>query len=189
MGYVDTLFGHQDHVVSLTALGGETAVSAGARDRTLRFWKVVEETQLVFRGGGKSKLRDVLEGGLEGLDEDESQAQQKKEKESRYEEGSVDCVVMVDESTFVSGGDSGYGSLHSVKVVQPSHSLFKNRSLSIWITSKKKPIFSYPVAHGFNEVHSETEGIIKTPRWITALACLPYGDVVASGTFLSCISQ
>lgn len=111
MGYVDTLFGHQDHVVALGALSAETAVSAGARDRTLRFWKVVEETQLVFRGGGKSKVREVLEGGLEGVDDGEGVPSEKeavKTKETRYEEGSVDCVAMFDESTFISGGDSGY---------------------------------------------------------------------------------
>ena len=114
MGYVDTLFGHQDHVVSLDALRAETAVSSGARDRTVRFWKVVDENQLVFRGGGKSKLRDVLEGGLEGLDdsnENEHKSQKTGGLEGQYEEGRIDCVAMIDESTFVSGGDSGYVSL------------------------------------------------------------------------------
>lgn len=104
MGYVDTLFGHQDHVVGLDTLRAETAVSCGARDRTVRFWKVVEETQLVFRGGGGSKVREVLEGGVAGLgDEEESGTR----KTTRYEEGSVDCVAMIDENTFASGGDSG----------------------------------------------------------------------------------
>lgn len=106
MGYVDTLFGHQDHVVGIDALRAETVVSAGARDRTVRYWKVVEETQLVFRGGGISKVREVLEGGLDGLD-DEEDVRPKKGTEKRYEEGSVDCVAMIDDSTFASGGDSG----------------------------------------------------------------------------------
>lgn len=106
MGYVDTLFGHQDHAISVDALRAETVVSAGARDRTVRFWKVIEETQLVYRGGGKSKVREVLEGGLEELGEDEG-AEKKKGEEKRFEEGSIDCVAMVDESTFISGGDSG----------------------------------------------------------------------------------
>jgi ribosomal RNA-processing protein 9 len=30
-------------------------------------------------------------------------------------------------------------------------------------------------------VHSATEGIVATPRWITALACVPYSDLLASG--------
>lgn len=111
MGYVDTLFGHQDHVVDIDALRSETIVSVGARDRTVRFWKVTEEAQLVFRGGGKSKMRDVLEGGLEDPEFEENEEKQSKgkgkEAVKRFEEGSIDCVAMVDEKTFVSGGDSG----------------------------------------------------------------------------------
>lgn len=168
MGFVETLFGHQDRVVALDALRHETAVSAGARDRTVRFWKVVDETQLVFRGGGGSKLRDVLEGGLDGLDDEEGAAEKPKEKErtaqKEFVEGSLDCVALVDETTFVSGGDSG--------------------SLCVWTTAKKKPQFSRALAHGLHETLSETEGVVSTPRWITALACLRYADLIASGAWL-----
>lgn len=44
-------------------------------------------------------------------------------------------------------------------------------------------MFTQPLAHGLHEVHSETEGIVSTPRWITSLACLRYGDVLASGSW------
>jgi ribosomal RNA-processing protein 9 len=69
LAYVETLFGHQDEVVSspllkleelrfvtfkltkiqvdIAALSQERCISVGARDRTARLWKVVEETQLV----------------------------------------------------------------------------------------------------------------------------------------------
>ncbi|XP_024534000.1 U3 snoRNP-associated protein-like EMB2271 [Selaginella moellendorffii] len=47
--YMDTLFGHQSELVSVDCLRQERVLSAG-RDRTLRLWKVPEETQLVFRG-------------------------------------------------------------------------------------------------------------------------------------------
>ncbi len=49
------------------------------------------------------------------------------------------------------------------------------------MTQKKKPVFTQPLSHGFNEVSSETEGVIKTPRWVTALASLRYSDLFASG--------
>ena len=119
MGYVETLFGHQDFVINIDAVRSETAVSAGARDKTVRYWKIVDETQLVFRGGGKSALRDVLEGRIDGLDDDDDNvdvegkkgkkgAERDTEKKiQRFIEGSIDCVTMVDDSTFVSGGDSG----------------------------------------------------------------------------------
>ena len=108
MGYVETLFGHQDFVMSIDSLRGEAAVTCGGRDRTVRYWKVVDETQLVFRGGGQSKLRDLLEGGaLAGVDADDGDKSKEKEQKT-YVEGSMEVVCMVDETTFLSGGDSGY---------------------------------------------------------------------------------
>ncbi|PPQ75297.1 hypothetical protein CVT24_007520 [Panaeolus cyanescens] len=165
MGYVETLFGHQDHILGLDALRGETCVSVGARDKTARYWKIVDETQLVFRGGGRSRVREVLEGGLKGDDamDDDAEAERGKEKDVKFVEGSLECVAMIDEATFVSGGDSG--------------------SICLWSTAKKKPIFTQPLAHGFNEAFSETEGVIKTPRWITSLASLRYSDIFVSGSW------
>ncbi|KAG8717388.1 pre-rRNA processing protein [Ceratobasidium sp. 394] len=179
MGYVETLFGHQDGAASLDTLLGETAVSAGMRDRALRYWKIADETQLVFRGGGRSKLREVLEGGMEEASggEEEGDASmvngrkaKGKEKEKggkSFLEGSIDCVAMLDESTFVSGGDSG--------------------SICLWLISKKKPIYTQPLAHGIHEHVSESEGTIATPRWITALGAVRYGDLFASGSHDSTI--
>jgi len=169
MGYVETFFGHQDSALSIDSLRNETAVTCGGRDQTCRFWKVAESTQVAFRGGGTSKLRDVIEGAVDGMDEDvdEGKAKGNASKgdasgEKRYVEGSIDCVAMVDESTFVSGGDSG--------------------SISVWSTQKKKPVFTQPLAHGLHEMESATEGLLKTPRWITSLATLPYSDIIVSGS-------
>ena len=105
MGYVETLFGHQAPVLALDALRGETAVSAGGRDKTVRYWKVPEETQLVFRGGGKSRWHD----DFDGMDDDHRAEKSEKEKgdTEKFVEGSIESVAMIDESTFVSGGDSG----------------------------------------------------------------------------------
>ncbi|KAF8169805.1 Rnu3ip2 protein [Pholiota molesta] len=164
MGYVETLFGHQDHVLALDALRGETCVSIGARDKTVRYWKIVDETQLVFRGGGRS--RDE-----EGEDDEGVNAAGKakrdrkgKGKEERFVEGSLECVAMVDETTFISGEIAG-------------------DSICLWTTTKKKPIFTQALAHGLNEALSESEGVIRTPRWITSLACLRYSDLFASGSW------
>lgn len=125
MSYVETLFGHQDSITALDALRAETAVSAGGQDRTVRYWKIVDESQLVFRGGGRSKVREVLEGGLgddEGdgdlMDMDEEPRKNKTrpertakkdamKKSDGFVEGRIDCVAMLDDTTFLSGGDSG----------------------------------------------------------------------------------
>ena len=42
-------FGHQDAVTGIDSLLRERAVTCG-NDRTVRVWKVVEESQLVFHG-------------------------------------------------------------------------------------------------------------------------------------------
>ena len=70
MGYVETLFGHQAPVLSVDSLMRETAISVGGRDKSVRFWKIPEETQLVLRGGGKSGWEDVL-AGEDAMDEDD----------------------------------------------------------------------------------------------------------------------
>lgn len=49
MCYVETLFGHQSEITGLTSLGKERCVSSG-RDRSMRQWKIIEESQLIFRG-------------------------------------------------------------------------------------------------------------------------------------------
>lgn len=73
----------------------------------------MDETQLVFRGGGRSKVREVLEGGDLDADEeaggegDEDGKKAKRRREEGFVEGRIDCVAMLDEQTFVSGGDSG----------------------------------------------------------------------------------
>lgn len=118
LGYVETLFGHQDFVTSIDSLRGETAVTCGGRDRTVRYWKIVDETQLVFRGGGRSKLRDLLEGGaFEGMDVDGGEKQKDREQKT-YVEGSMEVVCMIDETTFLSGGDSGC-AFHLYPLVSP----------------------------------------------------------------------
>jgi ribosomal RNA-processing protein 9 len=156
LAYVETLFGHQDEVVDVAALAQERCVSVGARDRTGRLWKVVEETQLVFRGsGGEKKSR-------------------KNDLALNMTEGSIDRVALIDEDMFVTGSDNG--------------------SLSLWATHRKKPIFTLPFVHGIDDPMKPEECSgelnpdpslvpVPQPRWITALATIPYSDVILSGSW------
>lgn len=43
-------FGHQDVITGLDSGSRERCVTAGGRDRTVRVWKISEESQLVFHG-------------------------------------------------------------------------------------------------------------------------------------------
>jgi len=53
MAYVETLFGHQNEITGIDSLHKERAISS-SNDKTARIWKVVEETQLVYKGQSTS---------------------------------------------------------------------------------------------------------------------------------------
>lgn len=95
--YVETLFGHQDNVASVAAMAIDQCVSVGARDRTARLWKVIDEAQLVFRGGAS--------------------------KNAAYHENNLDCVAPLPPHHFVTGSDSGALSLWSIHKKKPLHTI------------------------------------------------------------------
>lgn len=178
LSYVETLYGHQDAVVDLAALATERCVSVGARDRTVRLWKVIEESQLVFRGGGapKSTRKRQEKGDTDAMSDRGTSALA--EATVLYSEGSIDCVAMVDEETFVTGSDNG--------------------SISLWNMHKKKPVFTVPVAHGVDRPKESQQDYARSnggspdagpasPRWITALTTVPYSDLIFSGSWDGCI--
>lgn len=95
--YVETLFGHQDHVTSVAAMAIDQCVSVGARDRTARLWKVIDEAQLVFRGGSS--------------------------KNASYRENNIDCIAPLPPAHFVTGSDSGAISLWSIHKKKPLYTV------------------------------------------------------------------
>lgn len=103
--YIETLFGHQDQVTSIDALLRERCVTAGARERTLRLWKIVEESQLVYRGGGSF--------------EDEARLAPKAAENQAALGASVDVVVFVDDEHWISGSDTGALSLWNFQRKKP----------------------------------------------------------------------
>ncbi|ORY86861.1 WD40-repeat-containing domain protein [Protomyces lactucae-debilis] len=86
--YIETLFGHQDIITCISVLNPNAAVTVGARDRSARLWKIVDETQLVFRGG---------------------------DRKERFGEGSMDVVTQIDKELFVTGSDNGTVALWSTQ--------------------------------------------------------------------------
>jgi len=157
MAYVQTLFGHGDEVVDIDALAQERCVSVGARDRTARLWKVVEESQLVFRGGAVDK-----------------KAQLDVDPRSLRHEGSMDRVAMIDDDLFVTGSDNGSIQLWSLQKKKPvcivpiAHGLDPPPSPSEFSAEQEPKPEATPVA---------------TPRFITALKTIPYSDVILSGSW------
>lgn len=43
-------YGHHDCITAIDSLTRERAVTCGGRDRSVRIWKIVEESQLIFHG-------------------------------------------------------------------------------------------------------------------------------------------
>ncbi len=167
MAYIETLFGHQDKITSIDSLSKERCLTSGSRDRTLRIWKIPEESQLIFRG----QLNAVDDMTVVSDDESEKPSGRrdvvkKTGKKKEMVGGSIDVVALIDEDYFVSGGDAG--------------------SISLWHTSKKKPVFTQLHAHGEEpngEVHNEhLSASFGTCHWITSLAAVPYSDLFASGS-------
>ena len=50
LGPLPHRYGHQDGISAIDCLARERPVTAGMSDRTVRVWKVVQESQLVFSG-------------------------------------------------------------------------------------------------------------------------------------------
>lgn len=154
LAYVETLFGHQDHVSAVAAMGVDQCVSVGARDRTARLWKVVDETQLVFRADSS--------------------------KHDTYTAGSVDCVAALPPAHFVTGSDSGAISLWSahrkkpLSTIQLAHGADEPEPLD-QVSSETDPKVLAEL--------KLADRRRPTARCITALATVPGTDIVLSGSW------
>ncbi|KAK0383438.1 hypothetical protein NLU13_9349 [Sarocladium strictum] len=157
LAYVETLFGHQDEVVDVDALAQERCVSVGARDRTARLWKVAEETQLVFRGGGAGKKIPP------GID-----------PRTVLSEGSMDRIAMIDDDLFVTGSDNGAIALWSVQKKKP-----------VYIEPLAHGLDPPPTPTQASAEKDPGPEVVPapTPRWITALKTIPYSDIIFSGSW------
>ncbi|ANB14578.1 Rrp9p [Sugiyamaella lignohabitans] len=173
LAQVEILFGHQDEVADIAALGQERCVSVGSRDRTAIIWKIAEETRLTFRGA------DTVSGSTSNKSGSKS-----KVNDSGYDayaptkkilEGSIDCCSMIDDQLFVTGSDNG--------------------NVSLWSVNKKKPLFVLREAHGRDEsllpdqVSAETAAGVSVPpppalpRYITSIYAIPFSDTFFTGSW------
>jgi ribosomal RNA-processing protein 9 len=187
--YIETLVGHQDTVVGIAGgleVNQETCVSVGARDRSARLWRVVEENQLVFHGGGTARQKGMAklrkgqfgkhvdeedkakDDDVKGIDDDD-------DPPIAYAEGSIDCVALLDASLFVTASDNG--------------------ALSLWSVNRKKPLFVQPLTHGrdpplppdqMSANHDAATSFKpgpRLPRYVTALATVPYADLILTASW------
>ncbi|CAR24375.1 ribosomal RNA-processing protein RRP9 [Lachancea thermotolerans CBS 6340] len=178
---LEILYGHQDLVVGISALGMERCVTVGSRDRTAMLWKIADETRLTFRGGDDPErlAKKWIKQHTEKTEDGREIPPNDSEVPEFYGEGSIDCVTMIDDSHFITGSDNG--------------------NISLWSLSKKKPVFTERVAHGIvpppsplqisaekDEAKREAQlqnKQIAQPHWVTALYAIPYSNVFISGSW------
>ncbi|KAI1312867.1 WD40-repeat-containing domain protein [Xylaria venustula] len=160
LAFVESLFGHADSALDVDALALERLVSVGARDRTVRLWKVADETQLVFRatsGTGDRKKEISL-----GVDPNSLAAT-----------GSLDRVAYIDESYFITGSDNGCISLWTLSKKKPLDTIVRAHGL-------EDPL---PPSVASSEEHPSSKVVPPPqPRGITSLRALPYSDLILSGS-------
>ncbi|KAK4188215.1 WD40-repeat-containing domain protein [Podospora australis] len=165
LAYVETLFGHQDEILDVDALGQERCVSVGARDRTARYWKVPEESQLVFRGGGEGGAKkQKVPAGVNPA--------------SCAHEGSMDRVAMIDDEIFVTGSDNGDLALWSIQRKKALHVVPRAHGI--------EPALD-PLQISADETPNPKDIPAPQPRGITALRTIPYSDVILSGSWDGCV--
>ncbi|PBP16148.1 WD domain-containing protein [Diplocarpon rosae] len=184
---------HRDSVLGLAFRRGTNQLYSASKDRTIKIWSLDELAYVETLFGHQDEVVDVAALAQErcvsvGARDrtarlwkvvEETQlvfrgGGAEKKSRSKAQEGSIDRVAMIDEEMFVTGSDNG--------------------SLSLWVVHKKKPLFVLPACHGFDPVlkmeeasaerHPKEEVVPQpTPRWITALATIPYSDVILTGSW------
>lgn len=185
--FVETLHGHQDEIVGLSALSMERCVSVGARDRTAIFWKIPEESRLTFRGGDtklaakleaieRKKEQEKSNGNEDNAENNSIETENNQERIDKYNvtlEGSIDCCAMLDHQFFVTGSDNG--------------------NLSLWSTNRKKPLQILATAHGMQDKLTPREASGETypdrveippqlPHSIASVAAVPFSNTFITGS-------
>ncbi|KAL6250604.1 pre-rRNA processing protein [Rhinocladiella similis] len=154
LAYVETLFGHQDHVVDVAPVSVDQCVTVGARDRKAMWWKVVDESLTKFLGDSS--------------------------RNDEFHTGSLDCVAALPPSNFVTGSDSGAISLWSIHkkkavfTIHTAHGVEEPAPLEE-VTSESDPAVI--------ERLKKEDRRKPQPRGITALATIPGTDVILSGSW------
>ncbi|GMT15006.1 hypothetical protein PFISCL1PPCAC_6303, partial [Pristionchus fissidentatus] len=164
LAHVKDLRGHRSAITSLVFRLNSPHLFSVSKDRTARLWDIDQmgfvDSMLGHQDGvvgvtALSRERAVTAGGY-----DRSVRMWKVQEESQLVFNgttgciSIECVTMLNEDHFVTGGADG--------------------SLSIWSIMKKKPTCTKEKAHG---EHSSGES-----RWIVSLCSVPYTDLLLSGS-------
>ncbi|XP_047126255.1 U3 small nucleolar RNA-interacting protein 2 isoform X1 [Hydra vulgaris] len=172
LDWIHTFKGHRKQISALAFRHKQHQLFSASDDKTIKVWSLDEMAYVETLFGHEdtvlgidSLFRDcaVSCGGR-----DRSIRLWKIPEESQLVfqsnmPASFDCVTMLNEEYFLAGSDDG--------------------SLSIFYTRKKKPITLRTNSHKITEL----SGSVSKDSWITSVACVPFSDIVASGSCDGCI--
>ncbi|OBA21120.1 component of small subunit processosome [Metschnikowia bicuspidata var. bicuspidata NRRL YB-4993] len=158
---LETLYGHQDTIVGISALAREGCVSVGSRDKTAMYWKIAEETRLTFRGGDGDGAGKPAKPG--------------KPAAPLHCEGSIEAVAMVDETHFVTGSDNGSVSFWSLGKKKALHT----QRLAHGVVPPPPPARA---SAEDSAALAARQVPPSQPHWITAVWAVPYSDLFVTGS-------
>ncbi|XP_071082885.1 U3 small nucleolar RNA-interacting protein 2-like [Haliotis cracherodii] len=162
---ISSLTGHRDAVSGLAFRKGSHQLFSASHDRSVKVWNLDEMAYVETLFGHQDCLT-----GVDSLSRDRAVTSGGRDRTVRVwkiiEEsqlifhghvgcGSIDCVSLINESTFVTGAD--------------------DNSVSLWSVNKKKPLTTVKQAHKAGEGQGHQE------NWISAVVSLQNTDLVVSG--------
>lgn len=157
--------GHRGAVSGLSFQKGTYQLFSASHDRSIKVWNVAENSYIETLFGHQdcitgldslSRERCVTSGGRDGTVRVWKIAEESQLVFSG-QEGSIDCIQLINEEHMVSGADNG--------------------SIAVWHVSKKKPLARVKCAHGMRG-----DPGLEEPHWISAVSAGLNSDVVASGS-------
>ncbi|KAH8271639.1 hypothetical protein KR018_011832 [Drosophila ironensis] len=160
--HVKTLKGHRDSVAGLVFRKGTHDLYSAAKDRSVKIWSLDEMAYVESLFGHQTGVTSIdalsRERAITAGGSDCSLRIWKITEESQLiyngHRDSIECVKLINDEHFVSGGMDG--------------------AISLWSALKKKPICTTQLAHGL--------GDNSVANWITAIAVVVNTDLVATGS-------
>ncbi|XP_017785222.1 PREDICTED: U3 small nucleolar RNA-interacting protein 2-like [Nicrophorus vespilloides] len=161
--HIHTLKGHQSSVTAIKFKLRSNTLYSASKDKIVKVWDLDEMAYVesVFGHTDAITAIDVLSADrvitAGGRDNTLRIWKFCEETQLIYKghNGSIDCVVIIDEGHFASGGDDG--------------------QICVWRIGRKRPVYAVKDAHGVNQTNGES-------FWITSLASFINSDLLASGS-------
>ncbi|XP_057314504.1 U3 small nucleolar RNA-interacting protein 2-like isoform X2 [Hydractinia symbiolongicarpus] len=173
LAWLHTFKGHRDNISGLAFQHRKHQLFSASNDKTIKVWSLDEMAYVETLYGHEDAVLGIdslyRDHAVSCGGRDRSVHLWKIPEESQLvfqssKGSSFDCITMLNEEYFLTGGDDG--------------------SLSVFFVRKKKPITLRMNAH---QKKSESPRTCCDESWITAVTCLPYTDLVASGSCDGCI--